>query len=358
VKRSATLLPVLLLCFALAPGCGGSADEPDPSPAAAPEATDPDAADRRDVEVRRVVPRPFRERLEVTGTLLPWEDVDVSAELGGLVREIGFEKGQAVEAGQLLAMVGDDIARAQLEQARAELVDAEAKHRLAEQLFEREAIPEQELIAATSRRDAQRALVRERELRLERSLIRAPIPGVALDEPVDEGEVVAPGTRITTVQELDRLKLEAEVPDTEIGWLAVGREGSVAVDAYPERTFDAEIRFLSPAADRSTRTFTVELELDNSERLLRPGMIARVSLLRREVPAGIVIPLDAVLNREDGQKVFVVEEGVAVERTVRVDGIEEDLALIGAGLEPGDRLVVDGQRQVGPGEPVRVREAP
>jgi multidrug efflux pump subunit AcrA (membrane-fusion protein) len=65
-----------------------------------------------------------------------------------------------------------------------------------------------------------------------------------------------------------------------------------------------------------------------------------------------------VLNREDGQKVFVVEEGVAVERTVRVEGIEDDLALIGGGLEPGDRLVVDGQRQVGPGEPVRVREAP
>jgi membrane fusion protein (multidrug efflux system) len=308
--------------------------------------------------VRRIAPRPFRERLEVTGTLLPWEDVDISAELGGLVREIRFEKGQGVEADQLLARVGDDIARAQLEQARAELVDAEAKHRLAEQLFEREAIPEQELIAATSRRDAQRALVRERELKLERSLIRAPIAGVAVDEPVDEGEVVAPGTRITTLQKLDRLKLEADVPDTEIGWLAVGREGSIAVDAYPERTFDAEIRFLSPAADRSTRTFTVELELDNGERLLRPGMIARVSLLRREVSAGIVIPLDAVLNREDGQKVFVVEEGVAVERTVRVEGIEDDLALIGGGLEPGDRLVVDGQRQVGPGEPVRVREAP
>jgi membrane fusion protein (multidrug efflux system) len=352
----------LVLAAALAVTAAGCGDPADGSSSAQDADTPRPARDAgstaRDVTVQTLEAREFRETLEVTGSLQPWEEVDVSAELGGLVREIAFEKGQRITEGQILARVGDDIARAQLEQARAELVDAEAKQRRAEQLFEREAIPEQELIAATSRRDAQRALVQERELRLERSILRSPIDGVALDEPVDEGEVISAGIRVTTVQQVDRLELEAEVPDTEIGWLEVGREATVEVDAYPDLRFDARVHFLSPAADRGTRTFTVELALDNSEGRLRPGMIARVSLLRRRVPAGLVIPLDAVLTHEDGQHVFVVEDGVAVERPVEIRGTEGRDALVASGLEAGDRLIVEGQRQIAAGQRVRAQEAP
>jgi membrane fusion protein (multidrug efflux system) len=361
VKCASALVPVFL-CFALlATGCSGAADGADPATAQTAVAESDDGngeAAVYDVKVVRIAPRPFREYLEVTGTLLPWEDVDVSSELGGLVREIAFLKGKPVDKGQVIARVGDDIARAQLEQARAELVDAEEKYERAKQLFERGAIPEQEVTAATSSRNAQRALVEERELRLARSVIRSPIDGVAVDEPVDEGEVIAPGTRVTTVQQIERLKLQADVPDTEIGWLDVGREGVVEVDAFPDRSFEAEIYYVSPAADRSTRTFTVELELANREGLLRPGMITRVTLLRRSVSDGIVIPLDAVLVREEGQHVFVVEEGRTVERTVEIAAVEGEEALVEAGLEPGDQLVVEGQRQVGPDQPVRVQEAP
>lgn len=359
--------PMPIWMLLVAAGCSlaaaGCADEADGSteqeaPPSAPQAAAASDSAAQDVRVMTVRPGPFRETLEVTGTLAPWKDVAVSAELGGLVREIAFEKGQRVERGAVLARVGDDIARAQLAQARAELVDAEAKQRRAAQLFEREAIPEQELTAATSRRDAQRALVEEMELRLERSIVRAPISGVAIDEPVDAGEVIAPGTRLTTIQRIDRLKLEADVPDTEIGWLEAGREATVAVDAYPGRRFDARVSFLSPAADRSSRTFEIELSLDNPRRLLRPGMIARVALVRRELSDGLVIPLDAVLTHEDGQRVFVVEDGVADHRRVEIGGTEGDQALIAAGIEAGDRIVVDGQRQIAPGQPVEAREAP
>jgi membrane fusion protein (multidrug efflux system) len=358
VTRPDTVLFLAVAVAATAAGCSDSPGDDDASPDTSARRTSVEANEpAQDVTVRTLEPREYRETLEVTGALQPWEEVEVSAELGGLVREIAFEKGQRIGEGQILARVGDDIARAQLEQAKAELVDAEARQRRAEQLFERSAIPEQELIAATSRRDAQRALVEERELRLERSILRAPISGVALDEPVDEGEVIPAGTRVTTIQRVDRLELQADVPDTEIGWLELGREATVAVDAYPDLRFDARVHFLSPAADRGSRTFTVELALDNSAGRLRPGMIARVSLLRRRVPAGLVVPLDTVLAHEDGQHVFVVQDGVAVERPVEIGGTEGRDALIASGLEAGDRLIVEGHRQIAAGQRVRAREA-
>lgn len=311
-----------------------------------------------DVAVQTIKARLFVETLEVTGTIRPWEEVVVSAELGGLVREIGFDKGERVERGQILARVGDDLARAQLDRARADLADAEAVYEKTSKLYERQAVPEQDLIAATSRRDAVRAQVEEMRLRLERAVVRAPIAGVAIDQPVDAGEVIGPGTRVTTLHQVDRLELEAEVPDTEIAWLEPGRPAEVVVDAYPGRTFEARLHFVAPAADPVTRSFLVELELPNQDGLLRPGMVARAMLVRRTIPSGIVVPLDAIMTREDGDVTFVVEDGVARVRRVVTGAIEGDEALIASGLEEGEQLVVTGQRELVEGHPVQVEERP
>ena len=343
------LVPAIAALAILA-ACGGGERGRGPE-AVVPSGPREDAVPVRVAEVR---PGRFRESLELTGTLAPLAEVTVSTENGGLVRELGFEKGDRVETGAILARVGDDLAESRLAQARADLAAAEANYAKVSKLFERQAVPRQDLVAATSRRDRERARVRELTLLLERAVIRAPIDGVAVDRPVDVGEVLAPGTRVTTLQRTDRLKVRVDVPDTEIAWVTRGTTGEVRVDAWPGRTFPARVTFVGPAADPNSRTFPVELVLANPRGELRPGMVARVRLLHPPREDAIVVPLDAVLRRAGGFAAFVVEDGVARERELVLGGRAEGRVLVRSGLAPGDLLVVAGQRDLEDGRPVRV----
>jgi membrane fusion protein (multidrug efflux system) len=225
-------------------------------------------------------------------------------------------------------------------------------------LFDREAVPQQDLDDATAERDRTVARVREMEIRLERSIIRAPIDGIAQNRLIEPGEVVAPGTRVTTLQRSDRLKVQANVPDTEIAWLARGRRAEVRVDAYPDRTFEARLSYLAPAADTQTRTFEVECDLPNPRRLLRPGMLARVELAKRTVEDGLVVPIDAVVQARAGLVAYVIEDCAARARPVVTGAAEGDRVLVEEGLRAGERLVVEGQRDLSDGQPVRGEGCP
>jgi membrane fusion protein (multidrug efflux system) len=353
LSRCSLYLMLAVILMATLAACGGNTDEPASTPAGAASAA-PSQAGERTVAVRVSMLRPVRflERLEVSGTLIPYEEVEVTTENGGLVREVLFEKGRRVRQGDLLCRVGDDLAEARLAQAQAELMGAEANFLKMTKLAERQAVPQQDLVAATAVRDRLLATVRENELLVERSRIQAPIGGVALNRPIDTGEVLAPGAMVTTLQQVSRLKVAAAVPDTEIRWLRLGGRGVLEVDAWPGREFPVTISFLSPAADAASRTFMVELKLDNRDGDLRPGMVSRVRFDRRSVEDGIVIPLDALVTRIEGPAAYVVEDCAASLRQVVIDATEGDQVLVSSGLSSGDLLVIEGQRDLVEGQQV------
>jgi membrane fusion protein (multidrug efflux system) len=310
------------------------------------------------VETTVLEPAPFVETLEVTGTIAARGDVVISSELGGLVREVSFDEGDRLSVGAVLARVGDDLAEARLEQAQAELVAATANHEQVSQLFERQAVPRDRLITATADLDRARAVVRERELILDRAVIRTPIDGIATSREVEPGEVIAPGTRITTVTDTTRLEIETSVPDTEIEWLSVGRAAKVAVDAFPGHAFSARVSFVSPVASRDNRSFPIKLTLDDDGRRLRPGMVVRARMDKRRVKDGLVVPLDALVTRTDGVLAFVVEDCVARVRPVVISASEGERAMISSGLQQGDRLVVVGQADLSDGQRVVSENCP
>ncbi|MDQ7007164.1 MAG: efflux RND transporter periplasmic adaptor subunit [Acidobacteriota bacterium] len=342
-----------LLALSVLAACPSS---PESATAAAPLPA-PKTADHRDTRIRvrtlTLAPAPFEEFLDVSGTLEPVKDALVASEMGGLVREVLFEKGQAVREGQVLARVGDDLAEARLDQARADLMAAEANYQKTSRLFERQAVPQQDLVAATSRRDRAQAVVREMEIRLERAVIRSPLDGIAADRRVDPGEVIAPSTPIALVQRLDPLKVACRVPDTEIGWLRRGTPARVTMDAWPDQVLEARVGYVAESAGAEPRSFLVEVELPNPGRRMIPGLVARVQLLRRRLEQALVIPIDALVTTDTGHVAYVVEQCRARRIPVAMRAVAGDRVLVdGGGLDFGMRLVVDGQRDLGPGREV------
>ncbi len=349
---TARALTVLIASLAMM-ACPSS-PQPETTAPATPAAP---SAGPRDTRIRvrtlTLAPERFEDYLDVAGTLEPVHDVLVATEFGGLVREVLFEKGQSVRAGQILARVGDDLAEARLDQAQADLMAAEANYQKVSKLFERQAVPQQDLVAATSRRDRARAVVREMEVRLERALIRSPLDGIATDRRVEPGEVLLPATPIALIEQLDPLKVACRVPDTEIGWLRRGAPARVTIDAWPEKVFDARVSYVASSSGAEPRSFLAEVELPNPQRRLVSGLVARVHLLRRRLEQALVVPIDALVTTDHGHVAYVIEQCRARQIPVTISAVEGDRVLVeDSALAFGMRLVIDGQRDLGPGREV------
>jgi membrane fusion protein (multidrug efflux system) len=346
------VLPALLGILVAAPGCG-TGDAPSEAASSAAESTTAPAVS---VEVVTLEPRGLVERVELSGELEPWVHVSVSAELGGQVELVSFREGQSVRKGQVLARVGSDLFEAALAEAQARLDGARAIHEKSEQLFKREHVPRQELIAATSSLRAAEAQVKQAELRLERSVIEAPISGVALSREVEPGEVVSPGAPITELYRVDRLKAVAGIPENDIAAFRVGGEATIEVDAFPGRAFEGRIHLIGPAAMGPSRTFPTEIAIDNRSGELRPGMIARVALVKRTLEDVIVVERDVLQDRDDGPVAVVAEGGVASVRELTLGASEGNLVVVEKGLKPGEQLIVTGQRGLIDGQAVETGE--
>jgi membrane fusion protein (multidrug efflux system) len=350
--RTSLLGSILLATLATAAGCGSGdarseASQPDAETAAAPAVS---------VEVAELVPESLVEEVELSGELEPWVHVSVAAELGGTVEMVGFREGEHVKTGQVLARVGTDLFEAALDEARARLEAAQAVHEKTAELFKRQHVPRQELIAATSSLHAAAAQVKQAELRLERSIIEAPISGVATTREIEPGEVLSPGAPITELYRVDRLKAVAGIPENDIAVFRVGGAATIEVDAFAGRTFLGRIHLIGPAAQGPSRTFPVEIAIENPTGELRPGMIARVALVKRTLEDVIVLERDVLQDRDSGPVAIVARDGVARVREVTLGASQGNRVVVENGLEPGEMLIVTGQRGLIDGQPVDVVE--
>jgi RND family efflux transporter MFP subunit len=344
VRTDRRIFAVVLAAGLLA-GCSGPPEEvvADVAPEAPPV----------NVSVQKIEPSTLKDELQLAGRLEPWVEVQVSTELGGTVQEVGFEKGRHIAKGQVLARIGTDLLEASLAEAEAALVAAEANFSKTNELFERQAVPRQELVAATSTFRQAEARVAQARLRVERSIIESPVSGVAISREIELGEVVAPGSLITVIHEVSRLKAATGLPEDDISYFRVGGEANLEVDAYPGREFTGKIHFLSPAATGQNRTFPAEIEVDNRSGDLHPGMIVRVRLTRRSFDNAVVVPRDAVLERDTGNVVFVMKDERAELRKVETGPSERGRILLLEGVSSGEELIVSGHRNLVDGQRVR-----
>jgi membrane fusion protein (multidrug efflux system) len=217
-------------------------------------------------------------------------------------------------------------------------------------------VPRQELVAATAQFEQAKALEEQARLRVERSVVRAPISGVAISRLLEPGEVLSPGAAITTLHRTDRLKAVAGIPESDIGAYAEGGPAHLEVDAFPGETFEGRIHLIAPAADQKTRTFAVEVAIDNAQARLRPGMIGRVSLQRRQLEDVVVVSRDVLQERDDGTVAVVLDGEVARVRSVSLGAAQGNRVVVDEGLTAGEWLIVRGHRGLVDGQKVAVVE--
>ena len=172
------------------------------------------------------------------------------------------------------------------------------------------------------------------------------------------GVIESADSSLFVVEDLDTLMLRVNVPERELAKLSVGQPAELTFDAVPNRAFKGEISLISPYVNANTATFAVRIRVTKTDGLLRPGMFARVAIVYERKPDALQIPRTALLDGDGPPKVFVIKDGKAAERAVKLGLSNGAWIEVTEGLKDGEKVVVVGQGAVKPGAAVRVVNSP
>lgn len=298
----------------------------------------------------------LEDRLLLTGSVYAWEDVWLSAEVAGNIKWQGIDEGQAVAKGQELIRIDTDTIRARIDQANAQHKLAVQEMARMDQLRKSGISSSQELDQVTAQRDVTSAEVRTLDIQVSKSVISAPFDAIIDKLPNEQNEFVNVGTELVHLVQIDRVKIIVGIPERDVPLFAKDAPVKITLDALPGQEFPGTIYRIATSATLDTRTFETEVAVDNPQGILKPGMIARARLVRHIYPGAIQVPIFAVIPVEKKYLTYIEENGTAQPRDVEVGLFQDNMVHITSGLKAGDRLIVKGQREVRPGEPVKVTE--
>jgi membrane fusion protein, multidrug efflux system len=327
------------------------------------------------VTVTTITPRDVNVIGEYAGRVHAVREVEVRARVGGILEQRLYTEGSAVITGDALFRIDAEPYRIALQRAQAELADARAtlaraerERRRMEELFERGSVSERDRDDAVSQQELaearlalSEAVVADAERNLRYTQVRAPVGGFTGLESLSEGSLVDVGTLLTTITQVDPVYVRFALPEVDARrQRAATGNGSagVTLTLSDGSTFDHEgsLDFTDSRVDMRTGTITARAEFPNPDAALIPGQFVRIQVPLEHLGQAVVIPSAAIGQGPEGPRVFVIDDSdVARSRAVTIGPVVEGGQLIRAGLEAGDRVVINGQVALADGAPVMAR---
>lgn len=310
------------------------------------------------VEVAPVKPLPLARGIAAVGSLRSDESVMLRPEVAGRIQAIEFQEGQPVERGQVLFRLDDAVARAELDQARANLALAQTHYRRAVELQGRGFVSQQARDESASNLKIQQAAAALAQARLDKMTLRAPFAGLVGLRNVSVGDYVGQGQDLAPLEAIDPLKVDFRVPEMYFNKIRVGQTLTLRLDAMPGTERQGEVYAVSPLVESGGRSVLIRAVVPNADGRLRPGMFARVQLLfgTDEV---LAVPEAALAPSGQAQYVYIVKDGRAQRAEVTLGERRDGWVEILTGVSGGDEVVIAGFQRLTDGAPVRVaRDAP
>lgn len=347
--------------YSAAGGNGGTGGRPAPARGGGPIVVETVAA-----RLGRVA-----ERVEGVGTARASESITMTSRVNGFVSRIEFEEGKRVKRGDILVELEAAEQRADVDQARADLEQAQAAREDAHIRLERARALRQTgtvtdarldeatmfLRSAEGRVRAADARIRVNQAKSEQLRITAPFDGRIGLRLVSLGALIQPGTAIATLDEVLTMKVETSLPETVLGKLVLGLSIVAKTSAYPDRKFTGKITALDTRVDPVTRSIKIHASFDNSDEALKPGLFMTVELELGQRDGAILVPEEAIAPEGARAYVFVVREGRANRREVRLGQRLGTSVEILKGIEAGEEVVVAGTEKLRDRQPVAARPA-
>jgi membrane fusion protein (multidrug efflux system) len=352
-----TIFPFLVTLLIIVTGCSASnKDRPGSDPANTGAGETETDKTTEVVKTIRIEKQKIARSIEYSSSIIPYEEVHLASSSPGRIERISVEIGDRVKKGDILVQMD----RTQLHQALVNLKNTETDFMRLDTLNKVGSISKQQYDQMKARYEIAKSNV---EFLQDNTTLRAPFDGVISGKYYEEGELYsgAPNTSagkaaILSLVQIDPLKVVVNISENYFPYVKTGMDAIVTSDLYPGKTIIGKVLRVYPTIDPSTRSFTSEIKIDNTNNLLRPGMFCRVSLNLGEEMA-LVVPAVAVLKMQGSNEryVFLEEGGVARYVTVIIGKRYDDkLEVISDEITEGSNLIVSGQARLVDGDRVKV----
>ncbi len=301
--------------------------------------------------IASLVERGAFERLP--GTVRAERHVTLQARVPGVISHIAATPGAVVAAGAVLVEMKALEIEAQRDQAKAVAVQAAADFERAQILFKKQVLTRAEFDATQARAAGSAAAAAAAEIMVGYTQMTAPFAGVVVRKYVEIGDLLAPGRPVIDLEDPSSLRLEVEVPESLAGTVTMGTTLRVQIDAAG-LDIEAPVVEVSPAADPVSRSVLVKLTLPSATPGLRSGQFGRASI----ATAGgqmLAVPTTALIQRGQLDAIYVVQDGIARLRLVRLGGSQGEFTTLRAGVVAGETVVTSEVDLVIDGQPVTVR---
>jgi membrane fusion protein (multidrug efflux system) len=282
------------------------------------------------------------------------QHVEVFSKATGTCDSVLVEEGDKVKKGQTLAVLDNSQAKLAEIQARTNRDKLAASLKRADQMFNDELLSKEEFDDIRYRFESASAEWEMAKIRLEDTVITAPISGTIAQKNVKEGMYVTLAISLFRIVDFDSLIAIIFVPELEMSNLEIGQNVTVTADALPGKEFEGKIKRISPVVDPSSGTIKVTVDLSENSAELVPGVFIRARIVVDTHENVIILPKRALVKKEDRSCVFIVKDDIAHESELSTGYADGENVEVLSGLAAGDLVVIDGQTRLRNGTSVRI----
>lgn len=296
----------------------------------------------------------IKDVINLPGEIEPWTRLELMAKVGGSVSEVLVREGDLVRKGDILARIEDDDYRIALDGATAVNRLAKLDYERAQGLLEKKVQTQANLDLTLSRMQTTRSDVENARLQLERCTIKAPMNGVVNRLDAKVGLLLSIGDPVGEILAVDRLKAVIGIPESDIAAVKKVESVELTIQALDDKKVTGRSHYLAHAPETVAKLYRLELALENEDGAILPGMFIRANIVKQNVPEAVAVPLYAVITRNDEQYIFVAENDIVEKRSVTLGIIEGWQVQVLQGLKSGDRVLIEGHRDVDEGQKIKV----
>jgi len=302
-------------------------------------------------------PTTITDRINLPGSIEPWTRLQFMAKIGGSIEEVLVTEGDHVKKGDILARIEKADYTIALDRAKAAYNLAKDDFGRDKEIYKKGVIPEAALDINRTKMQTTKADFDNAKLMLSRTVVTSPMDGVIRRLDAKVGLQLSIGDPIAEILEIDRVKAIIGIPESDVTAIRKIETVNLTIQALDDKRVQAEKHFLSPAPETTARLYNLELKIDNPENEVLTGMFVRADIIKKQIENSISIPFYSVISRNNEQYVYIEQDGLAIKKEVSLGIMENWMVQVTDGLAAGDKLIVEGHRDVEDGQKVKIIKA-
>lgn len=304
-----------------------------------------------------LLPATITDRINLPGYIEPWTRLQLMAKLNGTITEVLVKEGDRVKKGDILARIEDDDFRIAVDRAEAAYNLAKAEYGRDKVIYGKGVIPTAALDTNRANMQQAKADYENATLLLSRTRVTSPMDGIIRRMDAKVGLQLSVGDPLAEILDTDHMKGIIGIPESDVTAVRKLENVNLTVQALGDKIITGKKYFLSPSPETAARLYNLELDINNGGGEVLDGMFVRADIIKKQIPDALAVPFYSVISRNDEQYVFIEEDGLAKKRKVSLGIMEKWLVQITAGLKAGDKLLVEGHREVKDNQKITVIKA-